>query len=79
LRRHCATCTVPYWDWSLNPGRWTFDAVWKLVGGADGDTIPSAPFKDFEVQVPNKHVPVRECVAGSLTNANGEQIGRFGM
>jgi hypothetical protein len=79
LRQYCPTCTIPYWDWSVNNNRWTFDAIWNRVGGADGGAIPNRPFNDFLVQVPNSHVPVRECIANSLRNVRGQTIGSFGM
>lgn len=68
----CPTCTLPYWDWSVNHARWQFDRLWSRVGGAKGEAIPNAPFSTWEINVPRTHVPVRWCRVGETTDIFGE-------
>lgn len=65
--------TIPYYDWSINNDKWTFDNIWGRVGGANGGPIPNKPFSGWRSPLPNEHVVTRVMVANSATNGIGEQ------
>lgn len=74
LRAIDPTVTVPYYDWTINFDRWTFDDVWNMVGGANGNEIPSAPFKGWTSLLPERHTVSRAMISNSTRNYDGDRV-----